>query len=283
MATAILREIFKIQLIRTRDQEVLSTLDIVYDVGGGEFDHHGIEKEYREDGTPFAACGLIWQRFGKDVICSLESRLSEDEIYYVFSYVDKTLMKGIDALDNGVRISNKGISIMNIASIISGFNPPWYSEKSEENAFYEAVDVASVVLKNVITHSFSVLKSKKIVLRAYENKRIADVLVLDTFCVWEEALELVNKKQEIVFVVYPDKENYALQAVRGHDGKEKKYLPESWAGKVDDELASVTGVKDAVFCHTERFIAVAKSLEGIMKMVQLALNESVKVERNNLA
>ncbi|MTI56003.1 MYG1 family protein [Geosporobacter ferrireducens] len=274
MATAILKEIFEIQLIRTRDQEVLDTLDIVYDVGGGEFDHHGIDKVYREDGIPFAASGLIWRRFGRDVIRFICPMLDEDEIQYSFNRVDSLLIKGIDALDNGVRINNKSISVMNIASIISGFNPPWYSEKSEEKAFDEAVNIASIILKNTIEHSFSVLKSKEIISKAYKDRYAAEILALDTYCAWEEALELVDKKQEVVFVIYPDKENYALQAVRGKGGKEKKLLPESWAGKTEKELAAVTGVRGAVFCHTERFIAVAKTLKGVTKMAELAINHS---------
>ncbi len=50
MATAILDNILEIELVRTRDTKILGELDIVYDGGGGEFDHHGVEKVYREDG-----------------------------------------------------------------------------------------------------------------------------------------------------------------------------------------------------------------------------------------
>jgi len=44
MSTAIVKEIFDVDVIRTRDKEILDTLDLVYDVGGGEYDHHDIEK-----------------------------------------------------------------------------------------------------------------------------------------------------------------------------------------------------------------------------------------------
>ncbi len=48
-------------------------------------------------------------------------------------------------------------------------------------------------------------------------------------------------------------------------------LPEAWAGLQDDKLAAVTGVHDAGFCHNGRFIASAKSYEGIYTMASLAL------------
>lgn len=56
-------------------------------------------------------------------------------------------------------------------------------------------------------------------------------------------------------------------------GNPIKPLPQEWPGNRDEELAKVTGAEDAVFCHTGRFIAVAKSLEGIKKMAQLAAEE----------
>jgi uncharacterized UPF0160 family protein len=48
-------------------------------------------------------------------------------------------------------------------------------------------------------------------------------------------------------------------------------LPEAWAGLRDAELAAVTGVPDAGFCHNGRFIAAAKSFEGVRAMAELAL------------
>jgi uncharacterized UPF0160 family protein len=48
-------------------------------------------------------------------------------------------------------------------------------------------------------------------------------------------------------------------------------LPESWAGLRDADLAAVTGVPDAKFCHNGRFIAAAKSYEGAYAMARQAL------------
>lgn len=271
VATAILKEIFEVEITRTRDSNILNQLDIIYDVGGGEFDHHGIEKEYREDGVPYAACGLIWRRFGKDVISFVEPSLSDEEIDTAFNHVDQVLIKGIDAQDNGIRTGEETIPHMTISSIIGGFNPPWDSERPEDVAFNEAVDIASSVLKNTMNRIFSIFKSRDIIVKAYENREKPEVLVLDTSCPWEDNLLDIDEKKEVLFVVYPNKDRYSMQTVRGDDGKDKRYLPESWAGKENEELAEVTGVEDAIFCHTGRFIAVAKSFEGIMKMAELAL------------
>ena len=273
MATAILKEIFEIELIRTRDLEVLRDLDIVYDVGGGEFDHHGLEKVYRENRTPYAACGLIWREFGKRVIKFKDQTLSEGEVESIFNYVDRVLIEGIDAIDNGIRPDDEEIIMMNISLVISGFNPQWHSDKSEDEAFNEAVELSSSVLKNTIDRKLSVIKARDIVKIAYENRKNPKILVLDTFCPWGETINYIDEKDEVLFVVYPNKGNYAMYSVRGKDGEDKKKLPKSWAGLRDEELAAVTGVEDSVFCHTGRFIAVAGSFEGIMKLAELAINE----------
>lgn len=271
MATAILSNLFEIDVVRTRNGEILGKLDIVYDVGGGEFDHHGIEKVYREDGIPYAACGLIWNKFGRDAITAMHSSLREDEIESIFNYVDRFLIEAIDAQDNGVGTVEESIPTMSLSTIISGFNPPWYLDGEEDNAFYEAVKIAGSVLKNTIVRRLAILKSKDIVVKAYKNREIPEIVVLGTYCMWEEAIHEIDTEDEVELVIYPDKDNYALQTIRGRDGRAKINLPRPWAGKENQELASITGVKDAVFCHTGRFFAVAGSLEGVKKMAKLAL------------
>jgi uncharacterized UPF0160 family protein len=49
-------------------------------------------------------------------------------------------------------------------------------------------------------------------------------------------------------------------------------FPKAWAGLRDEELAKVTGVSDAVFCHNGLFLTVAKSRESAIKLAQLAVN-----------
>jgi len=52
----------------------------------------------------------------------------------------------------------------------------------------------------------------------------------------------------------------------------RKNFPEAWAGKRDGELARATGVPDALFCHTNRFLAVAKTKEGALALAKLAID-----------
>ncbi|WP_082023809.1 MYG1 family protein [Clostridium polynesiense] len=271
MATAILKEIFNIEITRTREESTLEKLDIVYDVGGGKFDHHGMDKIYREDGVPYAACGLIWKEFGERVISTADPSLNVEDVDYLSRYIDRALIEGIDALDNGVNIGETSVPILNISNILSGFNPPWFSKENEDEAFLKAVGLASQVLKNKIRYKLSSVKARESVEKAFNNRYIPQVMVLDKYIPYGEVLQRLDKKQEVLYVIYKDKNNYAAQTVRDSQGEDRKKFPEAWASKRDGELAEVTGVKDAVFCHSGRFIAIAGSFEGIKKMVEIAI------------
>lgn len=275
MATAILKQLYDLEVIRTRNPKILKELDIVYDVGGGEFDHHDIEKVYRESGTPFAACGLIWRTFGRDVIRSKEPGLSDSEVDNIFHFLDATLIEGIDAIDNGLKTAEITIPTANITSIISGFNPTWDSDMPEDKAFDDAVEFAVSVLENTLEQKISVLRARSNVEEAYVNRPMRQVVVLDTYCPWGNTLQKIDKKKEVLFVVYPNREGYAIQTVRKGNGtmEARKDLPKAWAGKRDVELGEIVGIEDAVFCHPARFIAGAKTLKSVMRMAGKAVNE----------
>lgn len=275
MSTAILKEIFDIEVIRSRDPEVLKDLEIIYDIGEGEFDHHQVDKRYRDSGIPYAACGLIWERFGRDVIRMYDDALSEENLEYIFHEIDDMLIKGIDAADNGLRTTRAIIPTLNITAIISKFNPTWDSGPDEESSFSEAVGLASGVLKNVLRQKLSVVYAEEHVRRAYKNRTVPELLVLDKPYPWNEILYQIDEEKQIVYVISPDHGQYIIQTVWRSDGGygDVKPLPLSWAGKRDAELCAVTGTEDAVFCHADRFIAGARSLESIMKMAEIALAE----------
>jgi uncharacterized UPF0160 family protein len=48
-------------------------------------------------------------------------------------------------------------------------------------------------------------------------------------------------------------------------------LPEAWAGLRGADLATASGVADAVFVHTRRFVAAARSRQGAMAMARRAI------------
>ena len=110
-ATVLLSMLSPVHLLRTRDQYIIDRSNAtVYDVGGvfdsskKRFDHHQRDfVECRTDGTKYSSVGLIWREYGLEIVKKLgEAREISDEIAaMVVAEVDKTLIKGIDAGDNG--------------------------------------------------------------------------------------------------------------------------------------------------------------------------------------
>ena len=90
--------------------------------------------------------------------------------------------------------------------------------------------------------------------------------------------EFSLRYMESLIAVFPSSQDgmWHVKTMRDnpHSFQSRIDLPESWAGKRDLELVEATGVSDAVFCHRGRFLAVAKSKEGAMKLAGLALEAS---------
>jgi uncharacterized UPF0160 family protein len=88
--------------------------------------------------------------------------------------------------------------------------------------------------------------------------------------------QVVRKEMpKVLFVISHNigEQRYMIHTipVSGDSFAARADLPEAWAGLRDDMLAAVTGVQDAGFCHNGRFIAAAKSYQGIRTMASLAL------------
>ena len=97
--------------------------NIVYDIGMGEFDHHQKDNEVRDDGTPYASFGKIFEVVGQELFGEYADQLNE------------RFVKEIDLCDNTEK--NNPYSMM-----ISGMNPNWNESFSLNEAFDNAVRIA---------------------------------------------------------------------------------------------------------------------------------------------
>lgn len=260
----------KYRVIRTRDQEWFETGDYVFDVGGeyapenNRFDHHqkggaGV----RNNTIPYAAFGLVWKQFGSELCGSQE----------VADRIDEKIVQPIDADDNGVAIFETkydDITPYTIQSILGTFRPTWKEEQDYDNAFLDLVSLAKQILARQIKKMKDKLEGKQFVDEAYSHATDKRLVVVDRPLPWEEFLA---EYPEPLFVVYPKDNVWRIGTIRKEPyGFElRKELPESWAGLRDKDMAHVSGVSDATFCHNGRFLAVAKSKEGALELARKAL------------
>ena len=269
---AALKNIFpSIELIRTRNLELIAKADIVIDVGGeydadaGRFDHHqrgGAGQ--RENGIPYSSFGLMWQKYGLDICQGNQD---------VANAVDSGLVSKIDAIDCGhVEGIYDGISL---SQTISMFNPTWQEDNHFDNCFDEAVDFASRVLTRFIASANGGISAKTIVAKAIENAQDPRVIVLEKYTPWKRTVHALSDKA--LYMIYPSQSGqWIIQTVPVEPGSfaDRKPLPEEWAGLSDDAFKETIGIDDAMFCHNGLFIAGAQSFKSIMKMASIALEEA---------
>ncbi len=265
----------KIEVIRTREANIIETGDIVVDVGGEydvskkRFDHHQQGGAgTRENSIPYASFGLVWKEYGEKVSGSL----------YVANLIDKKIVQAIDALDNGIEISKsiyEDVHHYSIFDIVSAFAPSWKeTEEGTDKAFLDVVSFAEKILLREIKKTQDKIEGEKFVREAYDKAEDKRLIVLDRDYSWGEIL---SEFPEPLFVIEPVWQNntWRVKSVRDdrYSFKNRKSFPESWAGLRDEKFAEISGVTDAIFCHNKLFIAVAKSQGGAISLAKKALLE----------
>ncbi len=249
---------------------------IIYDIGRGKFDHHQTDRKLRENDIPYCSLGLLWKEFGKDFL----KNIGISEVEEVFQGIDKDLIEGIDAIDNGIFPKVEAdYKIRNICDIIKLFNPSYGSSEEENTQFLKAVDVAIKIFEEEILYINGKVKAKKNLVGKIEEAIKKHYLILDEFMPYEETIYTLDTNKEIYFVIYPsNRGGYAAKTVyKSPEEKiERIKFKEEWAG-LGEELSKVTGVEGATFCHLGRFLVCAKTKEAILKLVELSLPK----EENN--
>lgn len=261
-----------VEVVRSREPSAWTTADYVVDEGGiydekkGHFDHHQIGGAgERENGIPYSSFGLVWKAYGEKLTGSA----------YAARVIDERLVQPIDAGDNGIEtftIKDKVAPAL-IHDAVSAFRPAWNEDRTEDEGFFDAFEMAKKMLAREVVRARAEEEGKHRAEDAYAHMKDKRIVILEDHYPWYEAL---GSKPEPLYVVKPDRANagkWKVETVRSdvHAFKNRKDLPESWAGKRDQELAEVSGVSDAIFCHNKRFIAVAGSKEGALALARKAV------------
>lgn len=262
------------EVVRTRDPQVIAAGDFVADVGGeydvarNRFDHHqpggaGV----RTNGIPYAAFGLVWKKFGAALSGSPE----------IAARIDLKLVQPIDAADNGIQLGTyEGAPAFPyvIQNAVFAFEPSWNEkDRSLDMGFTEAREFAQRILEREIIHAHDAALGEERVRAAYEAAEDKRIIVLDAKYDWDAVLE---EKPEPLFVITPDRGpsgNWRAHAVRAqsHSFVSRFSFPTAWAGKRDAELAALSGVPDAVFCHNKLFTVASRTKEGALALAKKAL------------
>ena len=293
-AVAVLKILFpQAAVVRTRDPARVEAADFAVDVGGiwdaatGRFDHH--QKGFtgaRPTGVPYASAGLVWREYGALCVCALAlahtgQRVSDDKAIEMAQAIDADIVQYLDLSDVGAAKNAPGG--YGLSAVVSGFNPNWldeqrlgYGDAADEHRlaqFTRAMELLTDIMINPVKYRVGASLSVEQVRHA-EVLEEGRVLFLENGALpWSQVVR--KEMPKVLFVI---SHNIAEQRHMIHtvpvspdSFAARADLPEAWAGLRDEKLAAVTGVHDAGFCHNGRFIASAKSYEGIRSMASLAL------------
>ena len=272
-AAVVLQKIFpKIIIKRTRDAGEIEKADIIFDIGGIydpkslKFDHHQNDAPVRKNGIPYSSFGMIWKEYGEQY-CGGAA---------VADRIEQRFVQLVDAGDNGVSLTQNlidGVSPMTIEDMIATFAPNLLGKpESAGRQFVMATDWARTFLDRLVAKEIDIARRIEYISEKITASPDERYVVLDKPVLYER---IAVNHPKLLFVVLPNESNgtWGVRTVRKNpDGFEpRKPLPAEWAGHIDEDLAEITGVSDAIFAHKMRFLAVANSREGALKLLELAL------------
>ena len=278
-AIATLKQVFpNAKIIRTRDKQKLAECDILVDVGGQynhenlRYDHHQKDfSETHQNGILRSGFGLAWKHYG----------LYLAKTQYVADKIDDSLVAPIDALDNGQALygeANYGTSAHTITDFIENHNPIGRNLTDDDynQAFFAAVSMASEYLNVLIAKYTAKEADNKIFIELYNNSKNRQIAVLDTAL---DCGDAAVQQPGLLYVVSPRIDGSWNVRTVELDEKSKFVsrlpFPEQWRGLRDAELADVSNVKTAKFCHRTGFLAVAETKQDAILLAE----KSIQLQR----
>lgn len=235
---------------------------IVFDIGRGQYDHHQKDSRIRENGVAYAALGLLWEALGAEILGE-ELAQKFDEAF-------------VQPLDNNDNTGEKN----ELAALIGNFNPTWDASGSNDEAFFQAVSVAGMILENKFERYLGneradrrveeILEAHERALQSGEKtENEAKILILPEFVPCQKRLS----ETEIAFVIFPsNRGGYCIQPQKKEYSLNYKCsFPSEWLGLENEELQKETGLVSAGFCHKGGFLLTTGTLEDAVKACEISL------------
>lgn len=257
-----------VDVIRTRNNDLIEKADIACDVGLGEFDHHQEEKEFYENGIMYAACGKLARALAADPEIT---DFGQEEL-------EMLLVKGlyaVQAFDNG----QDGVpNYPNPFTFVGSFNTlnsngGVYSPTQDE-AFDGCLGMAELVLSNILAQIKEEISDRHIVLEGITNRKNRTA-VFSSYCRgWQNMLVDYNNNHindEIVVVVFPGRgSQWNIQVV---PKTKDPFNHEAWAS-VPVVVMDIPGF---VFRHSGAFMAVFETKEAALEAAKITDDWNITV------
>ena len=229
---------------------------VIFDIGGGTYDHHQADNEIRANGIPYASFGKLWRDLGPELVGDIEAENFDHSVVQPLDYTDNTGEKNL------------------LSRMISSFNPTWDDTSNADEKFTEALICATTFIQNKIKSCKSKERAKVVVEKALLSMDDNGIVVLPQFAPWSDTLI----PSEAKLVIFPSQRggfNLQVISMSFKNREAKVNLPERWAGQKEEVLKNE--IPELNFCHAGRFLAGFDTLEGAKKGAVIAIKEARKL------
>ena len=158
----------------------------------------------------------------------------------------------------------------------------WDAEGGNDEAFFQAVSVAGMILENKFERYRGNERADKRVEEIYtrhqqafhdreKHRDDARILILPEFVPCQKFLS----ETEIAFVIFPsNRGGYCIQPQKKEYSMNYKCsFPVEWLGLENEELAAVTGLKSAGFCHKGGFLMTTGELADAVQACHISMEQ----------
>lgn len=249
----------------TRGNQVPENYEgLVFDIGRGQYDHHQKNSRIRDNGVPYAAFGLLWEKLGPEIL--------GEELALKF---DESFVQPLDINDNTGEKNE-------LATLIGNFNPGWDSKSSNDEAFFQAVSVAGMILENKFERYLGNERADRRVEEVLTEHAASlasgdtpaentNILILPEFIPCQKRLSETN----IAFVIFPsNRGGYCIQPQKKEYSMNYKCsFPVEWLGLENEELVVATGLKSAGFCHKGGFLMTTGELADAVQVCRISMEQ----------
>jgi uncharacterized UPF0160 family protein len=289
---------------RTRDPEVLATMDIVVDVGGvyddakRRYDHHQkgfLETFDDEHKIKLSSAGLVYKHFGREIIGNMLPALKQSDVELIFQRIYNGFVQGIDAVDNGIAQYGKEAGKpaytlrTDLSARVSYLNPLWNEKGVDIDArFDEASAMTGAEFTGFVMRSArgwlpARTVTEQALLARTTRHASGRIVVFDTYTAWKshiydlETEHKIDKAKLPLYVLYTDARGaWRIQCVpvSGGSFESRKALPAAWRGVRNEALDKISGIEGCIFCHAGGFIGGNKTFDGALAMAAAALEDT---------
>jgi uncharacterized UPF0160 family protein len=231
-------------------------------------DHHSAIKDTYENGIQYAAIGKLFECL----------RVAFPDQFPAWDKVLTGILWPVESQDNGQKMDELEVQAgPNLFAWVNSFNCNWNEDSSAaDNKYLEAVAVASTILDRQLSRIKAGWEGEQEASKAIENASDS-IVVFDRFCPWQNPVVNYNVEHPesiikvVVFKNMQGQWNTQCTPVAPNSFDTIRKIPEAWAGKRNAELAELSGINGAVFCHPGRWMAVWETKEEAIKAAKIII------------